>query len=169
MGEEDIYKTSFRTQFGHYEFLVMPFGLTNAPTTFSRMMNRIFLNYQSFVIVFFDDILVFSKNEKEHKNHLRTVFYLHFENQKFLNREKSSFFQKEIEYLGHIVSSNGIHVDPRKIETIASWPRPKNVHEVRSFLGLCSYYKKIVRNFSYKAHYLTELLKKYVPFDWTEL
>ena len=118
----------------------MPFGLTNAPATFSRMMNIIFINYQSFVIVFFDDILVFSKNEDEHKDHLSTVFDLLFENRLFLNPEKSSFFQKEIEYLGHIVSSKGIHVDPRKIETIASWPRPKNVHKVRSFFGLCSYY-----------------------------
>lgn len=120
MAEEDIYKMAFRTQSGPFEFLVMPFGLTNAPTTFNRMMNHIFLDYQSLVIVFFDDILVFSKSEEEHKMHLANEFNLLKKNQLFLNPKKSIFFQKEIEYLGHIISSKGIHVDPNKIATIKS-------------------------------------------------
>ena len=142
----------------------MPFGLTNAPATFLCMMNRIFIDHQNFVIVFFDEILVFSTSEQEHFSHLDTVFNLLRKNQLYLNPEKSSFFQSQIEYLGHIVSREGIHVDPKKIEAIKSWPQPKNLHELRSFLGLCSYYRKFVRNFAYKAHYLTLLLKKTTPY-----
>ena len=110
------------TQFGHYEFVVLPFGLTNAPATFSRMMNNIFLNDQDFVIVFFDDILIFSKSHEEHKQHLDTVFSLLRDHDLYANPDKSQFFQSEIKYLGHIVSSHGICPNPRKIETIHTWP-----------------------------------------------
>lgn len=120
MVEEDVYKTAFHTQTGHFEFLVMPFELTNAPATFSCMINCIFIDHQNFVIVFFDDILVFSTSEQEHFSHLDTVFNLLCKNQLYLNLEKSSFFQSQIEYLGHIVSREGIHVDPKKIEAIKS-------------------------------------------------
>lgn len=165
MLESDVHKTAFRTQFGHYEFLVMPFGLTNAPATFSRMMNRIFLKHQNCVVVFFDDILIFSKSEEEHYAHLDLVFKLLHENQLYLNPEKSSFFKTEIEYLGHIVSGDGIRVDPKKIKCINEWPRPQSIHEIRSFLGLCSYYRKFIRNFSYIALPLTNLLKKSTSFN----
>ena len=168
MHPNDIFKTAFRTQFGHYEYLLMPFGLTNAPATFARMMNRIFLNHQDFVIVFFDDILVFSHSEREHEKHLRSVFKLLKENKLYANLDKSSFFQEEIEYLGHIVSNDGIKVDPRKIIAIRDWPTPKIVHDVRSFLGLSGFYRKFVRNFSLIALPMTVLLRKKTKFHWGE-
>ena len=130
MLESDVYKTAFRTQFGHYEFLVMPFGLTNAPATFSHMMNRIFLKHQDCVVVFFDDILVFSKSEEEHYKHLELVFQKLKENELYINLEKSIFFQNEIEYLGHIVCSDGIKVDPKKIKCIQEWHVPQSMHDV---------------------------------------
>ena len=116
MDTGDIFKTAFRTQSGHYEFIVMPFGLTNAPATFARMMNKIFLDYQQFVIVFFDDILVFSKSDHAHKEHLKVIFDLLRKHDLYANPKKSSFFQTEIEYLGHIVSADGISVDPKKVQ-----------------------------------------------------
>ena len=118
MLDSDVHKTAFCTQFGHYEFLVMPFGLTNAPATFSHMMNCIFLKHQDCVVVFFDDILVFSKSEEEHYKHLELVFQKLKENELYINLEKSTLFQNEIEYLGHIVCSDGIKVDPKKIKCI---------------------------------------------------
>ena len=130
MLESDVHKTAFRTQFGHYEFLVMPFGLTNAPATFSCMMNRIFLKHQDCVVVFFDDILVFSKSEEEHYKHLELVFQKLKENELYINPEKSTFFQNEIEYLGHIVCSDGIKVDPKKIKCIQERRVPQSVHDV---------------------------------------
>lgn len=162
----DVFKTAFCTQSGHYEFVVMPFGLTNAPATFARMMNKIFLDYQNFVVVFFDDIMIFSKSEHEHKEHLKVVFDLLRENHLYANPEKSAFFQTEIEYLGHIVSADGISVDPKKVQTINDWPIPKTVHEVRSFLGLSGFYRKFVKNFSCIALPLTLLTRKKVTFRW---
>ena len=164
MDSGDIFKTAFRTQSGHYEFVVMPFGLTNAPATFARMMNKIFLDNQHFVVVFFDDIMVFSKSKQEHKEHLNIVFDLLRANDLYANPEKSSFFQSEIEYLGHIVSADGIRVDPKKVQTIKDWPIPKNVHEVRSFLGLSRFYRKFVKNFSCIALPLTLLTRKRITF-----
>ena len=163
-GLRDIFKTAFRTQSGHYEFVVMPFGLTNAPATFARMMNKIFLDNQHFVVVFFDDIMVFSKSEQEHKEHLNVVFDLLRAHDLYANLEKSSFFQSKIEYLGHIVSTDGISVDPKKVKTIKDWPIPKNVHEVRSFLGLSGFYRKFVKNFSRIALPLTLLTQKRITF-----
>lgn len=168
MHSNDIFKTAFRTQPGHYEFVVLPFGLTNAPATFSRMMNKIFLNHQDFVIVFFDDILIFSRSQDEHKQHLHTVFELLRDNDLYANPKKSQFFQSQMEYLGHIVSSEGIRSDPKKIETIQKWPTPKNVHEVRSFLGLSSFYRKYVKNYSRIALPLTILTRKRTSFCWSE-
>ena len=169
MHPNDIFKTAFRTQSGHYEFVVLPFGLTNAPATFSRMMNQIFLNHQDFVIVFFDDILIFSRSHEQHKQHLHTIFELLREHDLYANPDKSQFFQTQIEYLGHIVSSDGIRPDPRKIETIQKWPTPKNVHEVRSFLGLAGFYQKFAKNFSRIALPLTVLTRKRTTFKWSEL
>ena len=108
MHPNDIFKTAFCTQSGHYEFVVLPFGLMNALATFSHMMNKIFLNHQDFFIVFFDDILVFSRSQEEHMSHLHTMFELLRENYLYANPKKCQFFQSQIEYLGHIVSSKGI-------------------------------------------------------------
>ena len=112
--------------------------------------------------------MVFSKNEEEHYAHLDIVFKLLYENQLYLNPEKSSFFKTKIEYLGHIVSGDGIRVDPKKIKCIQEWPRPQSIHEICSFLRLCSYYKNFIQNFSYIALPLTNLLKKSTSFHWTE-
>jgi hypothetical protein len=126
--EGDIPKTAFRTRFGHYEFVVVPFGLTNAPTIFMSLMNDVFRKYlDRFVQVFLDDILIYSKNEREHEEHLRVVLSCLRENKLYGKLSKCSFFQKEIHYLGHIISDEGISVDPEKVKAIMEWPVPKNV------------------------------------------
>lgn len=165
---EDIHKTAFRTTFGLYEFLVMPFGLTNAPATFNRMMDRIFRPYRTFVGTFFDDMIIFSKNEEEHRDHLLAVFDELKRNRLLINGKKSEFFLEEIHFLGHIVSKDGVKMDPAKIEAIVSWPDLKTVHDVRSFLGLCSYYRRFVRHFAEIASSLHALEKKHTKWQWTD-
>jgi hypothetical protein len=139
--EGDIPKTTFQTRFGNYEFVVVPFGLTNAPVVFMSLMNGVFRKYlDHFVQVFLDDILIYSKNEREHEEHLRVMLYYLRENKLYGKLLKCSFFQKEIHYLGHIFSGEGISVDPEKVKAIMEWSVPKNAHEVRSFMGLAGYY-----------------------------
>ncbi|MCO5595762.1 hypothetical protein L7F22_049810 [Adiantum nelumboides] len=133
--DEDIVKTAFRTSFGLYEYLVMPFGLTNAPATFNRMMERIFRPHRNFTGVFFDDVIIYSKTIEEHKEHLKVIFQALRDNKLYVNQKKSEFFLQEIQYLGHIISKNGIRMDPAKLEVIKDWPNPRNLHEVRSFIG----------------------------------
>lgn len=164
---EDIHKTAFRTSFGLYEFLVVPFGLTNAPATFNRMMDRIFRKYKDFTGTFFDDILVFSKTEDEHYEHLKKVFDELRQHQLYANPVKSEFFLEEIHYLGHIVSSEGIRMDPAKVKAIIEWPDLQGIHEVRSFLGLCSYYRRFIYHFAHIAGPLHDLTKKSSKFQWT--
>ena len=125
----------------HYEFLVMPFGLTNAPAVFMALMNKVFQPYlDKFVIVFIDDILVYSRDEEEHTNHLRLVLQTLREKQLYAKFNKCEFWLDQVVFLGHIVSREGIKVDPKKIEAILNWEPPKNVPELRSFLGLAGYY-----------------------------
>jgi hypothetical protein len=139
--EGDIPKTAFRTRFGHYEFVVVPFELTNVPTVFMSLMNGVFRKYlDRFVQVFLDDILIYSKNEREHEEHLRIVLSFLKEKKLYGKLSKCSFFQKEIHYLGHIISGEGISLDPKKVKAIMEWPVSKNAHEVRSFMGLVGYY-----------------------------
>ncbi|KAA3483688.1 RNA-directed DNA polymerase-like protein [Gossypium australe] len=136
--EADIHKTAFRTRYGHYEFLVMLFGLTNAPAAFMDMMNRVFQPYlDRFVVVFIDDILVYSKSGEEHDSHLRVVLQI-------LREKKCGFWLREVTFLGHVVSADGIRVDPRKIEAVLDWKPPKLVAEIQSFLGLAGYYRRFV-------------------------
>eukprot|EP01018_Ginkgo_biloba_P033872 Gb_14370 [translate_table: standard] len=166
---EDVEKTAFTTRDGHYEFLVMPFGLTNAPTTFMRLMNNILRPYLGkFVVVFLNDIMVFSKNEEEHKEHLQKVLEVLRQEKLYAKMSKCEFCKEEIEYFGHIVSTKGISVDPKKIKAIKEWKTPVSVHEVRSFLGLASFYRGFVLSFSKLAAPLTKLLKKSKRFKWTE-
>eukprot|EP00253_Pinus_taeda_P008878 PITA_08878 len=168
--EEDIPKTAFRTRYGHYEFIVMPFGLTNAPAAFMNLMNSVFRKYlDRFVQVFLDDILIYSRNEKEHLEHLRLVLQCLRENKLYGKLSKCSFFEREIQYLGHTISGKGIAVDYSKIETIMTWPTPRSVKEVRSFMGLAGYYRRFVERFSQISNPITHLQTKGVKFEWTSV
>ncbi|KAJ0448931.1 putative nucleotidyltransferase, Ribonuclease H [Helianthus annuus] len=165
--EEDIPKTAFRTRYGHYEFVVMPFVLTNAPAIFMDLMNRVCKPFlDRFVIVFIDDVLIYSKSKAEHAQHLRLVLELFQGNQLYAKFSKCEFWLDEVQFLGHIVNSQGIHVDPAKIEAVKSWITPKNPSEVRSFLGLAGYYRRFIEGFSKIAVPLTALTHKDKPFVW---
>jgi hypothetical protein len=165
--EEDINKTTFRTRYGHYEFTVVPFGLSNALAVFMCMMNGVFREYlDKFVIVFLDDILVYSKSKEEHEKHLRMVLQVLREHKLYAKLSKCIFYQKKIHYLGNIISIAGIEVDPENIEVIRGWPTPKNVTKVRSFMGLSGYYRRFIKGFSRIASPITSLQKKGVKFEW---
>ena len=167
--EVDVPKTAFRTQYGHYEFLVMPFGFTNAPAAFMDLMNRVFRPYvDQFVVVFIDDILVYSKDAQEHEQHMRIVLQTLREKKLFAKLSKCDFWLNEVSFLSHIVLAKGIRVDPTKVEAVVNWKPPRNVTEVRSFLGLAGYYRRFVRGFSVIASPLTELLMKGIKFEWTD-
>ena len=152
-----------------YEFLVMPFGLTNAPAAFMDLMNRVFRDFlDQFVIVFIDDILVYSKNREEHESHLRQVLQRLRSHKLYAKFDKCKFWLSEVGFLGHIVNSKGISVDPEKVKAVLEWPRPTNVTEIRSFLGLAGYYRRFVEGFSCLAAPLTKLTQKGEKFIWSE-
>ena len=141
-------KTAFRTRYGHYEFLVMSFGLTNAHAAFMSLMNGIFKPYLDlFVIVFIDDILIYSKGRKEHEEHLKIVLELLRGKRIYAKFSKCEFWLDSVSFLGHVVSKDGVMVEPSKIEAVKNWVRPTNVTEVRSFVGLASYYRRFVKGF----------------------
>src|SRR5581483_3925764 len=128
--EEDVHKTAFRTRYGHFEFIVMPFGLTNAPATFMTLMNDIFREYlDDFVIVYLDDILIYSRTQKEHLGHIRKVLDILRKHKLYAKIKKCDFMTEKVEYTGHYIIPEGIMVDPRKVEAVQQWPTPKNLSE----------------------------------------
>ncbi|MCO5598502.1 hypothetical protein L7F22_052599 [Adiantum nelumboides] len=166
---EDIPKTAFRTRYGHYEFIVLAFGLTNAPATFMCLMNNIFHDHlDEFILVFLDDIFVYSKSDCEHEIHLRKTLQILREHKLYAKMSKCFFAKDKIVYLGRVISKDGIHIDPDKVKTIVEWPIPKSVRDVRSFLGLAQYERAHIRDFSKIASPLTELTKKDKGFVWSE-
>ncbi|GJT54111.1 putative reverse transcriptase domain-containing protein [Tanacetum coccineum] len=165
--EEDIPKTAFRTRYGHYEFQVMPFGLTNAPAVFMDLMNRVCKPYlDKFVIVFIDDILIYSKSKQEHEEHLKIILELLKKEELYAKFSKCEFWIPKVQFLGHVIDSEGIHVDPAKIESIKDWTSPKSPTEIRQFLGLAGYYRRFIEGFSKIAKPMTKLTQKKVKFEW---
>ncbi|GKB17618.1 putative reverse transcriptase domain-containing protein [Tanacetum coccineum] len=167
--EQDIPKTSFQTWYGHYEFQVMPFGLTNAPAVFMDLMNRVCKPYlDKFVIIFIDYILIYSKDKKEHEEHLKAILELLKKEQLYAKFSKCKFWIPKVQFLGHVIDSRGIHVDPAKIESIKDWASPKTPTEIRQFLGLAGYYRRFIEGFSKIAKSMTKLTQKGIKFDWGE-
>nr|GEW57253.1 putative reverse transcriptase domain-containing protein [Tanacetum cinerariifolium] len=165
--DNDIPKIAFQTSYGHFEFTVMPFGLTNAPAVFMDLMNRVCKPYlDKFVIVFIDDILVYSKSKDEHEVHLRLVLKLLKKEELYAKFSKCEFWLQEVQFLGHVVNQSGIHVDPSKIEAVKNWEAPTKPSEIRSFLGLVDYYRRFIANFSKIAKPLTSLTQKNKKYEW---
>jgi hypothetical protein len=163
----DEWKTTFKTKFGLYEWLVMAFGLTNAPSTFMRLMNEVLHAFiGKFVVVYFDDIFIYSKSIDEHIDHLRVVFNALRDEHLFGNLEKCTFCTDRVSFLGYVVTPQGIEVDHEKVEVIHGWSIPKILSHVQSFLGLARFYRHFVKDFSAIVAPLNELTEKGVPFSW---
>ncbi|GKE99642.1 putative reverse transcriptase domain-containing protein, partial [Tanacetum coccineum] len=164
--EDDIPKTAFRTRYGHFEFTVMPFRLTNAPSVFMDLMNQVCKLYlDKFVIVFIDDIMIYSKMKEEHEVHLKLVLELLRKEKLYAKFSKCEFWLQEVHFLGHMVNQSGIHVDPSKIKVVKNWKAPTMPSEVRSFLGLAGYYRRFIVNFSKNAKPLTSLTQKNQKYE----
>ncbi|GJU77793.1 putative reverse transcriptase domain-containing protein [Tanacetum coccineum] len=159
--EEDIPKTVFRIRYDQYEFQVMPFGLTNAPTVFMDLMNWVCKPYlDKFVIIFIDDILIYSKSKEEHAEHIKLILELLKKEELYAKFSKCNFWLSKVQFLGHVIDSEGIHVDPAKIESIKNWVSPKTLIEIRQFLGLAGYYRRFIEGFSKIAKPMTKLTQK---------
>jgi len=165
----DIPKIAFTTRYGLYEYTVMSFGLTNAPAYFMYLMNKVFMEFlDKFMVVFIDDILVFSKSEEEHAEHIRLVLQKLREHKLYAKRSKCEFWLKEVSFLGHVVSNGGIAVHPSKVEDMLNWKSPTNVSEIRSFLRLAGYYRRFNEGFSKLAMPMTALIEKNAKFVWSD-
>ncbi|XP_035546655.1 uncharacterized protein LOC118348672 [Juglans regia] len=167
--DKDVPKTAFRTRYGHFEFKVMSFGLANAPAAFMDLMNWVFRPFlDSFVVVFLDEILIYSRDLEEHACYLRLALGKLREHQLYAKLSKCEFWLEEVKFLGHVISQEGVAVDPSKVEAVLSWPHPSTVREIRSFLGLAGYYRKFVEGFSRLSGPLTALTRKNVEFVWSD-
>jgi len=168
--EGDEWKTAFKTNSGLYEWLVMPFGLTNVPSTFMRLMNEVLKKYTGkFVVVYLDDILVFSKSKEEHLEHLKLVLKTLQKEKLLIKLKKCSFMKEELVYLGFVISREGLKMDPEKVQAIRNWPTPRSVFEVRSFHGLASFYRKFIKGFSQVCAPILETIREVnQPFQWTK-
>lgn len=162
-------KTAFVTENNLMEFLVLPFGLTNSPATFQRLMGHVLrgLEYRS-ALIYLDDVIVFGKTLQEHLHNLEEVFQRFREANLKLNPKKCSFVKNEVSYLGHIVSAEGVKPNPEKIKVVEEFPVPKNLKELRNFLGLANYYRRFVKDFAKIAYPLHELTRKGVKFRWMD-
>jgi hypothetical protein len=168
VADGDEYKTAFQTHQGLYEFLVMPFGLTNAPATFQGVMNTVFERLlHKGVLVFMDDILVYSPTLQQHLQTLREVFTILRHQQVTLKRSKCTFAQQNLEYLGHVISTAGVATDSAKVAAVQTWPQPRSLKELRGFLGLTGYYRKFIKHYGMISRPLTQLLRKGETFQWT--
>jgi hypothetical protein len=166
--ESDIPKTAFHTQYALYEYTVMSFGLINAPTYFMYLMNKVFMEYlDKFVVVFIDDILVFSKTEEEHKKHLRLVLKKLRSNKLYTKFSKYEFWLPKVAFLGHVISAGGVPIDPGKVKDVLNWMPHTTASEIQSFLGLVGYYHRFIKDFSKIAKPMTKLLEKNKTFEWT--
>ncbi|WVZ50696.1 hypothetical protein U9M48_001928 [Paspalum notatum var. saurae] len=164
----DIPKTAFISRYGLYEYTVMSFGLTNAPAFFMYMMNSVFMEYlDKFVVIFIDDILIYSKTEEEHEEHLRLVLQKLREHKLYAKFSKCDFWIEEVKFLGHVISNGGIAVDQSKVSEVQNWKIPEDVKGIRSFLGLAGYYRRFIEGFSKIAKPMTALLEKNIKFQWT--
>jgi hypothetical protein len=167
--ESDIPKTTFHTRYGLYECTVLSFGLTNALAYFMYLMNKVLMEYlDKFVVVFIDDILIFSKMEEEHQKNLRIVLEKIRSNQLYAKFSKCEFWLAEVTFLRHVISIGGVSVDPSKVKDMLNWVPLTNASEIRSFLGLAGYYRRFIKDFSKIAKLMTRLLEKNTDFDWTE-
>lgn len=165
----DRQKTAFTCRYGTFEFLVMPFGLCNAPSTFQRVMHHVFFDLlDRGVVIYLDDILVYSRTIEEHKILLQKVFERLQQYKLYVKSEKCALFLESVEFLGHKLDKNGLHVESGKVQAIVDWPPPKSLVEVQSFLGLCNYYRKFIVRFSELAAPLTALTRKDVDFKFGE-
>ena len=167
--EGDEWKTAFRTKYGHFEYVVMPFGLTNAPASFQNMINHVLRNFiDKFVVVYLDDILIYSENLEQHRQHVKMVLQALREAKLLVNPAKSEFEKEEVHYLGYVVSAGKIQMEDSKVSAVRDWPTPQNVSDVRSFLGLANYYRMFIRQFGKIATPLTNLTRKDVEFQWKD-
>lgn len=163
----DEWKTAFRTRYGHFEYLVMPFGLTNAPATFQAFLNDVLRScLDTVVVIYLDDILIYSTDEESHTTHVRRVLQLLSDAELQVNLEKCQFHVDKVEFLGYIISPEGVSMDPAKVEAILSWPTPTSVHDIQVFIGFANFYRRFIKNFSEIVVPVLSLLKKDNPFDW---
>ena len=164
----DEWKTAFKTKEGLYEWLVMPFGLSNAPSTFMRIMTQVLRTFiGKFVVVYFDDILIYSRTKEDHLDHLRQVCQALRQDSLYANHKKCEFMTHRVIFLGFVVTAEGVSADPEKVKSIVEWPEPKNVHDVRSFHGLATFYRRFIRGFSTIVAPITDCIRKGI-FEWTK-